>query len=137
MKKLLFILVTLISLQSFGQFKKTFPDANVSIMAPTGFVAEVGKYPVKDKPLGYFIGASTEFGDEASNGFDLSVYAKGQLYLIKNLHATLHVGLVDYFNLQVGVGLRGIIPTKGPDIFIEPILRTGGSVVNIGLRTKL
>lgn len=164
MKKLLFVLVMLCSLQSFAQFstasvntsigassqmetvfadggskggfKKTFPELNVGIMAPTGFVAEIGKNPVKGNVLGYFVGASTEFGDEVSNGFDLSVYAKGQLYLIKHLHATLHVGLVDYTNFQVGVGLKGFIPTGGPDIFIEPILRTGGSVVNIGLHTK-
>lgn len=141
MKKWLFALLMILNLGAAAQKSapkdKAFPDLNVGVMAPTGFVGEIGKYPVKTSPLGYFIGTSVEFGNQVDGNFDLSVYGKGQLYLIKNLHAVVQFGLVDGLNLQAGLGLRGIIPTKGPDIYIEPLLRTRNSVVNIGLRTKL
>lgn len=140
MKKILSVLflfaLVACSFKASAQFS-SLKDVNVFVSLPSGFTSEIGKAPSDSSKFGYFYGISVEAGDRVSSGFDFSVYAKGALAVHKYVQVTAQLGVVDIINLQAGLGLRGIIPTKIATFVVEPVWRTGHSILNAGVHLKL
>lgn len=132
--KNLFILFLFAGLEASAQDLKEF---SVLAFLGSGVSAELGKSATENK-LGYHFGTAFEFGPNASKDMDLSFYAKGELWLMKYLSATALVGVRDFYAVTYGMGLRGLIPTNGPTIIIEPTWRNDNqSVLAVGLKWKL
>lgn len=135
MRKLLFVFAMLFCLTATAQ--KKFDQLSTFGHLPTGFGVELGSTGTKAEPWSYAVGTTAEFGSDLSKEFDLSVYAKAFYFLTPNFQLVGQAGVVDLINLQVGIGVRAILPTKGADVFVEPLLKTNGGRLNLGLRFKL
>jgi hypothetical protein len=118
---------------------KSIEDVNVMATLPNGFSIEAGKLgTAPTRPLGWYVGLTSEFGPRAQKDFDLTLYAKGQYYICRYIHATAMAGIVDFSRLTLGLGAKGIIPINGNvDILVEPLWRFDDMRVNAGLRYKL
>lgn len=138
MKIKLLLLAMVMTVAATAQ--KRFNDIYALAFVASGVGVEVGNTPTLDKPLAYGFGAAFEFGENAKNGTDFSVYAKGEaLMFSKYTSVTGYFGLRDLYAMTVGFGVRGRIPLKdGPTITIEPLWRNDSqSRLLLGLKFNL
>jgi len=137
MKTLILCLSLFLGLKANAQFFKDWKDIYGYVGWESTLGIEFGKAPSDEyyRPVGYFLGAAGEFEDNGD--FNLSVYAKGQVYMIKYVHAVVMLGTENLRYVQFGMGARGIIPFKEVTAFVEPIWITTGTKVNLGVCFKL
>ena len=138
MKKLFLLSFSLIALSCYSQSVKKINTITPYISVPYGFGVEAGhKNNIKKSKIDYFAGFSADFGKAASKGSDVLFYAKGVYSVDKFVGLTGVCGIEDLNKFVLGIGGRLTIPSDAFKIVIEPLWRTNGSRVNVGLSFNL